>query len=134
MEEHSLRKMPVRFWLILLIKFKSFTMNIIILSFAIYAIYNIVSIYKNKGIPNSLSTTYYIWPKWVFPLVSLAISWTLMPGLVGLTHGSLFFFLPFLVFIGLTFIGIFPNYKKDATHYKVHSSLAYAMALYIQTL
>ena len=103
-------------------------MNIIILSFAIYAIYNIVSIYKNKGIPNSLSTTYYIWPKWVFPLVSLAISWTLMPGLVGLTHGSLFFFLPFLVFIGLTFIGIFPNYKKDATHYKVHSSLAYAMA------
>lgn len=63
-------------------------MNIILISLIIYALYNIISICKYKAIPVSLSTTYYIWPKWVFPLVSLAISWTLMPGLVSWTFGT----------------------------------------------
>lgn len=99
------------------------------ISFGIYIIYNIISVYKNKKIPNNLSDTYYIWPKWVFPVVMMLISWTLMPNLLNLTEGSNWQFLSFLTCMGLTFIGLSPDYLDNKLDYKVHSICAYVIAL-----
>lgn len=99
------------------------------ISFGIYIIYNIISVYKNKKIPNNLSDTYYIWPKWVFPVVMMLISWTLMPNLLDLTEGSNWQFLSFLTCMGLTFIGLSPDYLDNKLDYKVHSICAYVIAL-----
>lgn len=99
------------------------------ISFGIYIIYNIISVYKNKKIPNNLSDTYYIWPKWVFPVVMMLISWTLMPNLLDLTEGSNWQFLSFLTCMGLTFIGLSSDYLDNKLDYKVHSICAYVIAL-----
>ena len=50
--------------------------------------YIIASIIKGQELPVSLSDTYYLWPKWVFPSVMALIGFSLLPVWLEATAGS----------------------------------------------
>jgi hypothetical protein len=90
----------------------------------IYIVYNWESVRKNKGYPASLSATYYLWPKWVFPTVMSLIGFGLLPVWLEMTDS----FLSFLACVGLIFVGISPDYRNDEQENKVHHGFAYLAA------
>ena len=91
----------------------------------VYIIYEAASKWKNKGYPVSLSATYYLWPKWVFPSVMIFTAFALLPEWLEATAGSNWQFLSFLSCIGIASIGLVPDYRNDKKHYKWHMVLAY---------
>jgi hypothetical protein len=93
-------------------------------SFAVFIIYTIYSIIKND-IPESLSATYYLWPKWVFPTLMTFSAFTLLPGWLEITEGENGQFLSFLSCAGLIAIGFVPDYKNDLGQFKIHIICAY---------
>lgn len=94
----------------------------------VYIIYEAASNWKNKGYPESLSATYYLWPEWVFPSVMALLGFSLLPVWLENTEGSSLQFLSFLSCVGLIFVGSAPDYKKDKGQYKVHIVAAYLAA------
>ena len=91
----------------------------------IYIVYDWESIRKNKDWPVSLSETYYLWPKWVFPTVMTLVGFCLLPTWLEATEGSNLQFLSFISCINIIFIGFAPDYKNDKGQYKVHMLCAY---------
>lgn len=100
-----------------------------IISFIILLTYIFVSMYKTKGLPLSLSDTYYLWPKWVFPVIMWATGFMLLPCWLEITAGSSLQFLSFLSCAGFIFVGCAPNFKNDKGEKKIHVIAAYTAAL-----
>ena len=96
-----------------------------IISFVVFLIYSVISIAKNKEIPDNLSDTYYLYPKWVFPIVMVFMAFTLLPCWLEITEGKTGQFLSFLSCVGLLFVASAPDYKNDKGQYKVHMLCAY---------
>lgn len=96
-----------------------------IISFAVFLIYCAVSLSKLQGIPESLSATYYIWPKWVFPSLIVFMAFTLLPCWLEITEGKDGQFLSFLACAWLLFIATVPDYKNDLGQFQIHMVLAY---------
>ena len=91
----------------------------------IYIVYNGESIRKNKGSPETLSDTYYLWPKWVFPLVMTVAGFSMLPTWLETTTGSNLQFLSFFSCISLIFVGFVPDFRNDKGQYKIHVLFGY---------
>lgn len=91
----------------------------------IYIVYNWESVRKNRGYPISLSATYYLWPKWVFPSVMTLVGFSLLPVWLETTAGSNLQFLSFLSCLSVIFMGCAPDYRNDKGEYRVHMICAY---------
>ena len=91
----------------------------------IYIVYDWESVRRNKDWPVSLSETYYLWPKWVFPTVMTLVGLCLLPTWLKAAEGSNLQFLSFISCISIMFIGFAPDYKNDKGQYKVHMLCAY---------
>lgn len=91
----------------------------------IYIVYDWESVRRNKDWPVSLSETYYLWPKWVFPTVMTLVGFCLLPTWLEATEGSNLQFLSFISCVSIIFIGFAPDYKNDKGQYKVHMLCAY---------
>lgn len=103
-------------------------MNILtLISFTIYILYNIITLWKVKKIPNNLSNTYYVWPKWVFPLVILLMVWPMMPSWLALTTGTSWQFLPLLTCASATLAALSPDYLHSDIENRLHSSCVIAV-------
>ena len=87
--------------------------------------YVIASIIKGKKLPVSLSDTYYLWPKWVFPTVMTVTGFGLLPCWLEITEGHPLQFLVFLSCAGLIFVGAAPNFKYDKLENSIHMKAAY---------
>ena len=101
---------------------------LIVLAALVYVAYDWASIKKNKDWPESLSATYYLWPKWVFPTVMTLVGFSMLPVWLDATDGSNLQFLSFLSCISLIFVGNAPDYRNDKGEYKVHMVCAYLAA------
>ena len=88
-----------------------------IISFVVFLIYSVISIAKNEEIPDNLSDTYYLYPKWVFPIVMVFMAFTLLPCWLEITEGETGQFLSFLSCAGLLFVASAPDYKNDKGQY-----------------
>ena len=98
------------------------------IAFFVYIIYEAMSSYKNKGYPRSLSETYYLWPKWVFPTIMTMIGFCMLPTWLDATVNSPLQFLSFLACISFIFVGCAPDFRGDKTEYKIHTWCAYLAA------
>ena len=98
------------------------------IAFLVYIIYEAMSSYKNKGYPKSLSETYYLWPKWVFPSVMTLVGSSMLPVWLETTEGSSLQFLSFFSCIGLIFVGCVPDYRNDKGEYQIHVICGYLAA------
>ena len=90
--------------------------------------YVIASIIKSKELPVSLSDTYYLWPKWVFPTVMTVTGFGLLPCWLEITEGHPLQFLVFLSCAGFLFVGAAPNFRNDKLEHSVHVKAAYTAA------
>ena len=63
--------------------------------------YVIASIIKGKELPLTLSDTYYLWPKWVFPTVMIVTGFGLLPCWLEITKDILYSFWYFYLVLGL---------------------------------
>lgn len=98
-------------------------------SASVLFIYTLISIIKDKDIPESLSATHYLHPSWIFPTIMVFCAATLLPCWLEITEGNNLQFLSFLACAGLMFVGLAPNYKNDKDENKIHSTSAYLAAL-----
>lgn len=101
---------------------------LVIISFILFVLYMILSIYKNDGLPVSLSDTYYLWPKWVFPILMVIIAFSALPYWLEITADTDYQFLSFLACAGLLFVANAPDFRKDRNHYPIHVISAYIAA------
>lgn len=90
--------------------------------------YILASVIKGKGTPISLSDTYYLWPKWVFPTVMTFTAFTLLPCWLELTKDSYWQFASFLACAGFIFVGTAPDFRNDKGEYNIHVVCAYLAA------
>ena len=98
---------------------------LIVLITLVYIVYDWASVKKNKDWPESLSATYYLWPKWVFPSVMVLVGFSLLPVWLEATAGSNLQFLSFLSCLSVIFMGCAPDYRNNKGEYKVHMVCAY---------
>lgn len=91
----------------------------------VLASYIIASIIKSKELPESLSATAYLWPRWVFPTIMTFTGFGLLPCWLELSEGHPLQFLVFLSCIGLVFVGATPNFRNDKLEYSIHMKAAY---------
>ena len=98
---------------------------LIVIATLVYIVYDWASVKKNKDWPVSLSATYYLWPKWVFPLVMTLVGFSLLPVWLEATEGSNLQFLSFLSCLSVIFMGCAPDYRNDKGEYRVHMICAY---------
>ena len=98
---------------------------LIVIATLIYIAYDWASVKKNKNWPESLSATYYLWPKWVFPSVMTLVGFSLLPVWLEATAGSKLQFLSFLSCLSVIFMGCAPDYRNDKGEYRVHMVCAY---------
>lgn len=90
-----------------------------ILVLIIITLYVVIMIYKNKGIPNSISATYYILQhKYWFCFTMISVGIILLIALLD-TVSSNIQFLVFLACSGIIFVGAAPNFKEQLEK-KVH--------------
>ena len=101
---------------------------LIVLATLVYIAYDWASVKKNKDWPVSLSATYYLWPKWVFPSVMTLVGFSMLPVWLDATAGSNLQFLSFLSCVSLIFVGCTPDYKNDKGQYNIHVICGYLAA------
>jgi hypothetical protein len=101
---------------------------LIVLATLVYIAYDWASVKKNKNWPVSLSATYYLWPKWVFPSVMTLAGFSLLPVWLEATAGSSLQFLSFLSCISFIFVGCAPDFKNNRGEYNIHMIFAYLAA------
>jgi hypothetical protein len=101
-------------------------MTLTIISFSIFILYLVASLFIFGDIPASLSDTYYMlkskreWMKWLFPLMIYSISGLLMPAWLDATEGGNLQFLSFLTCASLLLVGSAPNFKRVGAENKIH--------------
>ena len=101
---------------------------ITIISFILFVLYMILSIYKNDRLPVSLSDTYYLWPKWVFPIMMVIMAFSVLPYWLEMTANTDYQFLSFLACAGLLFVADAPDFRNDKNQYPIHVISAYIAA------
>ena len=98
---------------------------LIVLATLVYIAYDWASVKKNKDWPETLSDTYYLWPKWVFPSVMTLVGFSMLPVWLDATEGSNLQFLSFFSCMCLIFVGCAPDYKNDKGQYNIHVICGY---------
>ena len=98
---------------------------LIYIAATIYLIYNTATILKNGDLTETLSDTYYVWPKWVFPLVMTILGFSMLPVWLEATINSPLQFLSFLSCASFIFVGFVPNFRNDKEEYKIHVTCGY---------
>ena len=99
---------------------------LIIISFCIYIVYNLISLYT-FGVPGSLSATYYLWndvkkgASYAFCVCLGLMVALLLPSWLELSEGSPWQFLSFLTCGSLLFVAAAPNFKSLGIESTVHT-------------
>lgn len=105
---------------------------LVIISFLVIAVYTAAVCIKTKGVPYSISATYYAiehkgwfrFTMWVCPAV-------LMPAILEVSKPGTEF-LAFLALVGMIVVGCFPDYKADKFQYRGHIAGATMAILFSQ--
>ena len=111
------------------------TLILVLIAFAIYALYNIIVV-GTLGLPWSLSETFYKlkeqkeWLKVFFPIMIILTSWLLLPAWLEISASTHLEFLAFLAAGGIMFTGTAPAFKKHSLENRVHSISALLSALF----
>ena len=93
----------------------------ILLSIFVIALYIIYAII-DKGIPISLSSTYYDY-SWIFSFIITLSSSLIFPSMLSVTPEN-YQFLAFITFAGVLFVAFAPNFKTDTLIDNVHTIAA----------
>lgn len=102
-----------------------------ILSALIIAAYTVAVCIKCKGIPYSISETYYkISHKFWFGVTMVLTAFLLMPAILEITPNS-YQFMAFLVCLGMIMTGIAPNFRKGIEK-KIHTTGAVLCLVFSQ--
>lgn len=102
-----------------------------ILSLVCIAFYTIAVCIKQKGIPDSISATFYkLEHKGWFGFTMFTTAILLIPSILEITP-SKYQFVPFLACAGLLFIGSAPNFKKGIEE-KIHKTGCYISVIFSQ--
>lgn len=104
---------------------------LILLSILCVAAYTTAVCVKFKGIPYSISETFYkLEHKWWFLLTMWLTAGLLMPAILEVTPGC-YQFTAFLACIGMMFVGVAPNFREGIER-KVHTAGAIMCILFSQ--
>ena len=107
---------------------------LVIISFCIYIVYNLISLYT-FGVPGSLSNTYYLWNDlkqgagYAFCACLGLMVTLLLPSWLEMSEGSPWQFLSFLICGSLLFVAAVPNFKSIGIESTVHSVAAIFSAI-----
>jgi hypothetical protein len=107
---------------------------LVIISFCIYIVYNLISLYT-FGVPHSLSNTYYLWngvkqgAGYAFCACLGLMVALLLPSWLEMSAGSPWQFLSFLTCGSLLFVAAAPNFKSIGIESTVHSVAAIFSAI-----
>lgn len=107
---------------------------LVLTSFVIYLVYNIISLYTH-GIPHSLSETYYRWNDikkgagYAFCVALGLMAGLLLPAWLEIGAGSPWQFLSFLTCGSLLFVTAAPNFKSFGIESTVHTVAAIFSAI-----
>lgn len=102
----------------------------ILVSLIIITFYIVYSIIKNKGVPHSLSSTYYQNGIWFSISLITSVLLLIIPAL-EITPEN-FRIIPFTFLGGLIFVGIAPDYSNDKFVDNVHMTAAIASVILSQ--
>lgn len=107
-------------------------MLLLIISFLIIAAYTAAVCIKQKGVPYSISATFYaIEHKWWFRFTMWACPMMLMPAILEASKPGTEF-LAFLALAGMIVVGCFPDYKADKFQHRGHVAGATMAVLFSQ--
>ena len=107
---------------------------LILTSFVIYCVYNIISLYT-FGVPHSLSNTYYLWNDikkgagYAFSVCLGLIAALLLPVWLDMGADSSWQFLSFLTCGSLLFVAAAPNFKSLTIESTIHTVAAILSAI-----
>lgn len=107
---------------------------LVLTSFVIYLVYNIISLYTH-GVPHSLSNTYYLWNDvkkgagYAFCVTLGLMAGLLLPAWLEIGVGSPWQFLSFLTCGSLLFVAAAPNFKSIGIESTVHTAAAIFAAI-----
>jgi hypothetical protein len=105
---------------------------LIVISILIIAAYTTAVCIKQKGIPYSISATFYaIEHKGWFRFTMWACPMVLMPAILDVSKPGTEF-LAYLALAGMIVVGCFPNYKADKFQYRGHIAGATMAILFSQ--
>lgn len=95
---------------------------LIILSLLIIAAYTAAVCIKGRGIPYSISATFYaLAHKWWFRFTMWITPMLLMPAILEISQPNTEF-LAFLALVGMILVGCAPDYARDPLQHKLHIS------------
>lgn len=104
----------------------------LLISLALFAGFNLLTIGKSGLLP-SYSATYYHWMRTssisTFSVVTFLVSLLLMPAMIEQGEGSVLQFLGFFAPIYLIIVAIRPDFEADHKTYLIHSGAAIVCAL-----
>ena len=87
--------------------------SLVVISLLILSLYISVMIFKNNGIPSSVSETFYsLYNKSWFGFSMISASALLMPAILEITPES-YQFTAFLACVGMIMVGVSPNFKSE---------------------
>lgn len=102
-----------------------------IISLLLIATYTAAVCVKGKGIPYSISATFYaLAHKWWFGITMVLTSGLLMPAILEITPDS-YQFTAFLACVGMIMTGVAPHFK-EGTEKKIHTTGAVLCLLFSQ--
>lgn len=105
------------------------------IAFAIYFIYNVISLVM-FGPPWSLSKTYYLFKskrkclRILFPLMMFSVTFLLLPAWLEISEYNNLQFTAFLAAGGILFTGAAPAFNNSKLENNVHTFSAFAAALF----
>ena len=108
---------------------------LVVISFFIYIVYNLISLYT-LGIPHSLSNTYYLWngvkqgAGYAFCVCLGLMVALLLPSWLEMSGGSPWQFLSFLTCGSLLFVAAAPNFKSIGIESTIHTVAAICAAVF----
>lgn len=106
--------------------------TLIILSILIIAGYTAAVCIKGRGVPYSISATFYaLEHKWWFRFTMWLTPMLLMPAILEISRPGTEF-LAFLALVGMIMVGSAPDYARDPFQHKVHVSGAVMCIVFSQ--
>lgn len=105
---------------------------LMLLSLLVIGLYTTAVCIKAKGVPNSISATFYaLEHKWWFRFTMWTTPLLLMPAILELSKDNTEF-LAFLALVGMFMVGSAPDYENDPFQRKVHMIGAVICILFSQ--